>query len=280
MRKKENEQFLISKIHNEYTSGDCVQIMLTYDNSMTVVGNEGVIYHATDLEDIDIHKYITDDRRKKFPLCDIPMHYEREFLRKRIFVNQLFNYNQPYVIVHDGIPEKIIVSKVDDNSFLIQNIPRVTESDILIEPRPKQALKRLVTEDSIVIDNDGKICDIWLPKEKCDKDRIEFIKYLEKNNIYYEFGSDGSIRYSSVRTSVVPNSFISSSGQKCLIIPNNNDFDIKMVSTKKLYNNLTCAKVYDLTYNIQDHLNNLNELKDQVKYLKAPKVKKKVLKKL
>ena len=43
---------------------------------------------------------------------------------------------------------------------------------------------------------------------------------------------------------------------------------------------MTCAKVYDLTYNIQDHLNNLNELKDQVKYLKAPKVKKKVLKKL
>lgn len=60
MRKKDNEQFLISKIHNKYTSDDCVQIMLTYDNSMTVVGNEGVIYHATDLEDIDIYKYIKD----------------------------------------------------------------------------------------------------------------------------------------------------------------------------------------------------------------------------
>ena len=42
---------------------------------------------------------------------------------------------------------------------------------------------------------------------------------------------------------------------------------------------MVSAKIYNLTYNIEEGLKKLYELRNEIKYLKEPKIKKKLLKK-
>ena len=59
----------------------------------------------------------------------------------------------------------------------------------------------------------------------------------------------------------------------------NIDFDIKIVITEEIKDDMVSAKIYNLTYNIEEELKKLYELRNEIKYLKEPKIKKKLLKK-
>ena len=282
MRKTENNRVTIHKIHNKFTSDDCVQIMLSYSNNLTIIDNNGVMFHATDLDDINTNKYLTDERRKQFPFSDIPTHYEKNLFlfAKRFFINQLFNYNQPYVVIHDGVPEKIMFSKIENESFFIQNIPQISKPEVIIKSDTSSILKELANKNSFIINYNGGFVNIWTTKEERDSDRLKFITYLVKNNIDFNIRDDDLISIlSPIRISAMPSSLVPQNSQKCIITPNNNDFDIKIVITEEIKDDMVSAKIYNLTYNIEEELKKLYELRNEIKYLKEPKIKKKLLKK-
>lgn len=65
--KKNKENFIARKLHDQYVGNNCAQVMLGYNDHMTVIGNDGILFHATGAEEdsIDIFKYLEDERKKE-----------------------------------------------------------------------------------------------------------------------------------------------------------------------------------------------------------------------
>ena len=105
----------VKKIKSCYVGDDCVQIMFAYNDGLTILSPEGVVYHENGTNNEYINKYLDDERRKKFPYSDIPMH--KELFGFKI-TNQILDFNKSYLRFFDGnIVENYVVK--DGNEALI-----------------------------------------------------------------------------------------------------------------------------------------------------------------
>lgn len=98
-----NAYTYVSRIPEHYTGSDCVQLMIGYKDYITMFNKEGVLYHYSPEDVINVNKYLSDDRRFNFPYHDIPEHIERRLLGTYNFTNQLLNYEEPYVSVSGNV---------------------------------------------------------------------------------------------------------------------------------------------------------------------------------
>ena len=86
----------VQKVDSHYVGNECVQVMMGYRGCMLLLNPNGLIYH--DQENCDyINKYLDDDRRNQFPYSNIPYHNQRVGFRKYKYVNQLLEYDTPYL---------------------------------------------------------------------------------------------------------------------------------------------------------------------------------------
>lgn len=100
---KKNAYTYVSRIPECYTGDDCAQVIIGYKRYITMFDKNGVLYHYSPENVINVNGYLSDDRRFQFPYHDIPEHIERRHLGKYRFANQLLNYEEPYVTVSGNV---------------------------------------------------------------------------------------------------------------------------------------------------------------------------------
>lgn len=122
---------IVQRIESHYVGDDCIQVMAPYQNSLTVLDKNDIIFRSHNGEET-VNKYITDERRKQFPYHDIPSFNAKRGFKKYRYHNELFNFEEPYVRIVDGMfiesfavkdgKEALLLNKIliakDDTKFL------------------------------------------------------------------------------------------------------------------------------------------------------------------
>lgn len=93
----EKSKEYVQKIKSHYVGNDCVQVMIPYQNALTIVSPDGMLYHHTPESRIYVNKYLEDERRKQFPYSNIPTHYSRILFKKFAYTNQILDFDKPYI---------------------------------------------------------------------------------------------------------------------------------------------------------------------------------------
>lgn len=187
---------IVKKIMNKYIIGDTAQIMEGYKSTMSVISNSGIIFNARGIEpkDIEINTYLTDERREDFPYSDKPIHYSKKFLREKLlYINMLLRINKPHLVIKSGIPFVCYVSEINGKFVLITKPLCLSNCnrDYINEEKRRKLLDNLMTcEDNqklYIIDAFGRQINLSASQEEKHKNFLEFLDYLDENNIKYEY---------------------------------------------------------------------------------------------
>lgn len=178
-------------IKPEYVSDDCVQVMLGYTKNMSVFGMQGLQFHSEEIGNIITNGYVLDDRRFQFPYSDRPTHYTKKlFCPKVFYVNQLFDFGKPYIVVKDGCIEKIELYQTQQkrtvlfDSFLIPGEEEAErfyiESGKVVQfinekTRPQVGYQRFIIEST------GRLLNL----EECAV--ASFRDFLDREGINYTY---------------------------------------------------------------------------------------------
>lgn len=87
---------IIKRVPSHYVGDDCLQEMVGYKDALMILSPEGVIYQDTNTEN-KINEYLNDERRHQFPYSNIPTHYQKVLFKKYLFINQILNFETPYL---------------------------------------------------------------------------------------------------------------------------------------------------------------------------------------
>lgn len=109
----------VKRIEKHYVGDDCVQYMINYKDAITVISPEGILFHSKNDSDLYTNKYLEDGRKIQFPYSIIPVHYQKKGLTKITYVNQLFDFNKPYIKIFDGHIYEYFAIKDDNQALLI-----------------------------------------------------------------------------------------------------------------------------------------------------------------
>ncbi len=120
---------MIEKIHSHYVADNYIQIMLGYSNYLLLFGNNDLMYYKSFIESDSLIRegsknvYLEDERKNNFPYSQIPEHIERVLLfRKLIFVNQILDFEKPYIRINDGFITKMTAFKDGDEALVHMKI--------------------------------------------------------------------------------------------------------------------------------------------------------------
>lgn len=114
---------IVQRIEGQYVDDECIQTMIPYKRTMTVLNQDGILFHHKAGSNLYINKYLHDERRSHFPYFNIPIHHARIGLKKVSYTNQLFEFEKPYIIVRDGLVSESFAIKDSKQALLItQNI--------------------------------------------------------------------------------------------------------------------------------------------------------------
>lgn len=118
-----NYNQIIQKIEWQYVSDECVQVMIPYENTITILNKDGILFHHKPDSNLYINKYLKDERRKKFPYSNIPRHISKVNLFKKMnYTNQLLNFEESYIKISDGIISENFAVKEKQEALMICNI--------------------------------------------------------------------------------------------------------------------------------------------------------------
>lgn len=170
----------IYKIHNCFTSYDCIQIMLGYENYSLLFGNNDLMYYNNLIDDNPFKNqkyknvYLTEPRKVRFPYSSIPEHKERiNLFDKWIFANHIIDYNEPYIQMSDQFLIKRVAYQENGQAFIysdILNNQRIEEKSIIINIEQLQKCfnseflknyddntynnKYIISNDGVILSND------------------------------------------------------------------------------------------------------------------------------
>lgn len=147
--KKANE--IIQRIKSYYVADDCIQTMVPYRDGITILSQNDILFHCKKNSNYYINKYLQDERRKQFPYSNIPTHYSRVGLfDRRSYVNQLFEYDKPYIRIVDGNIIESYAIKDNDEALLINKVmPTFKRTGY----RTRDELEKLLDKSSYPNDN-------------------------------------------------------------------------------------------------------------------------------
>lgn len=118
--KKTNE--IVQRIQSHYVGDDCIQIMFPYQDALTIVNQDGMLYHHKPGSSVYVNKYLEDERRKQFPYSNIPTHFSKVRFRKIAYTNQLLDFEKPYIKIGDGYFSESFVIKDNNQALLTTSI--------------------------------------------------------------------------------------------------------------------------------------------------------------
>ncbi len=165
-----NVKEIVQKIESQYVGEDCIEYIVPYGNSITMLNEDGILFHSDTDSDLYINKYLEDERRKNFPYSNIPIHYlnvSKNFKRSNSnsiisYTNQLFEFEKPYIRIGDGIIESFVIK--DNNEALIIN--KVLNFSKRTEYMKREEIERLFEKNT----EDEKAYLIYLSGKMFNKD--------------------------------------------------------------------------------------------------------------
>lgn len=245
----------VAKIHDRYVGENCAQLMIPYFTTMTVFNNSEMLFHADEINNIVLNSYLHDERREQFPYHDIPIHYTKKlFQKKMVYVNQIYDFNKPYILIRSGVPQQYYVSKTNDGAIVIQqNLELANHNRMFFNTEEMHSfLRELLSckngEQSFAMEADGRFLN-FVSKEERMIELNKFLDYLEENNIYYKY--DGYNLYFSDITdkSKIPNTMIPTDGSIFIVKINGSEIKIKLVNITSMDKDYSRLSLYDLPIN-------------------------------
>lgn len=263
---------IVQKIEKQYVSSDCIQTMIPYENTITILNQDGIIFsNDTKYSKGYINKYLKDERRFNFPYSNIPIHYERLGFKKIAFTNQLLEFDKPYFKISDGYVEQRVAIKDNNEALLVKNI---IEPNSYIDYMTYNELEEFISkkdsdEQVFYVNADGSLPngDIVLPtKEKIYdyiKDTLlrnvnDFKEYQEDdpNSIVSRYLKQNPIFLNYIEESIKKNLDLSLidfnikiGSSPIVIIRVKDDIKIEVVEPTYLKDNLFQVEIYNLPVN-------------------------------
>ena len=118
---------VVQRIDSHYVGDDCVQVMFPYNEALTILNQDGMLFHHKPGSDVYVNKYLADERRKQFPYSNIPTHFSNIMFHKFAFANQLLDFEKPYIRIGDGFCSESYAVKDNNQALLINNIIKPDE---------------------------------------------------------------------------------------------------------------------------------------------------------
>lgn len=112
---------ITTRMRRHYIGNGFIQIMCAYQESLAVIGNEGIKYGRI-IGKETINSYLDDKRKNIFPYSRIPEHFELGFSNNYKYVNQILNINEPYIEVLDRHLQELYVTQGEEGTFLTTKI--------------------------------------------------------------------------------------------------------------------------------------------------------------
>ncbi len=120
---------VIQKIEKQYVGEDCIQMMIPFKKCITILNQDGILFHQMKGSNLlYINKYMEDERRKQFPYYNIPLHNARVGFNVLTYTNQLLEYGKPYIKIGDGKISENYVLKEKDEAVLVNATMEVNKN--------------------------------------------------------------------------------------------------------------------------------------------------------
>lgn len=190
---------MAAKMHNHYVNENYIQIMLGYQDYLLFFGNNNLMYNSN--IDLATNAYLNDKRKKYFPYSQIPEHIEKVSLfKKMIFVNQIIDFEKPYIRINDGLITKVTAFKDGSDAIVhtkvlngkISNKKTKTISREELETYLKTGslvqLDESEYENTCIFDMKGILCDPRLELEQkwIDEEKERLSRIIDENDCYKE----------------------------------------------------------------------------------------------
>ena len=198
---------MVAKMHSHYVADDYIQIMLAYRDYLLLFGNNDLMYFRNFIEshpsisEGSRNVYLDDERKKNFPYSQIPEHIERVLLfRKLKFVNQILDFEKPYIRINDGFITKITAFKDGDEAIVHTKIlngklcdektKTITREELetYLKTGSLEQLDENEYEDTSIFDMNGKLYNPRLELEQkwIDEEKERLSRIIDESDRYKE----------------------------------------------------------------------------------------------
>ena len=198
---------MVVKMHSHYVADNYIQIMLAYHNYLLLFGNNDLMYFRNFIEshpsisEGSRNVYLDDERKNNFPYSQIPEHIERVLLfRKLNFVNQILDFEKPYIRINDGFITKITAFKDGDEAIVHTKIlngklcdektKTITREELetYLKTGSLEQLDENEYEDTSIFDMNGKLYNPRLELEQkwIDEEKERLSRIIDESDRYKE----------------------------------------------------------------------------------------------
>jgi len=155
----------IERIPECYINEDCGQVVFPFKKYMFLFGDKGLMYYRNYTSgEYEGNTYLTDKRKDSFPYSSIPEHMEREGLfKKNTYVNQILEYDKPYLRLFDGSIAKSTLFKSKDGALLhTKSFPCYSWTHGITKNVSRAELDVYLTYGCITDSNDEKYNSVYV----------------------------------------------------------------------------------------------------------------------
>ncbi len=167
---------MILKLPTDYVQDDYLQLMITYREFLMLYGNNKLLFYKNYLQDDYLdnytNDYLKDPRKEFFPYSNIAEHIEKIKFWKMHVINQILDFNKTYISVNDGMINKLIAFKDNNNSFVYSKL--LNNKDV---QSPKTKIVSTLEIKNYLIS--GMMKEI-------DDEQYDFISILNTNGFLYQ----------------------------------------------------------------------------------------------
>ena len=158
-----DDKEIISKIKEKYVKNNSALIKIPFKGyyGITFFDESGIKYHEYDKSNLFINKYTDDERRFSFPDSNMPISYKRKGLKKYKYINQIIDFEKPYIIISNGNVIELYAVKSGDEAILFDSLllPEKREFKILTKEELEKLINDKLVNDSIFSPNGGIYTD-------------------------------------------------------------------------------------------------------------------------
>lgn len=277
----------VNEIDSKYVGSDCAQIMVPFDKSLSIFNENDLTFYGRGYKEnkIDNSYYTQDQRKNQFPYNDIPYHWTRKsLLTKVLYVNQLFDFNKPYILIRDGILNECYVAKENNKTYIIENYFGLDEKDVTIKKYIENGkvydfFGELINNNdgkkTYIIDSTGKHLNICFDENERKQKKYELIEFLKQKKLLDSF-DENNIWYHNGEFILEDNFMLPGDNPLFMIKLDGNEMQIKYIELSNINEDITKVMSFDIPierYNLEQ----ISEIvKKSTKKLKEPVFSKKL----
>ena len=235
----------IAKIPNSLVEQNGTQIMVPYEKTVALFDNNGLVCR------------VKNGDNSNNPSFGFEVKY----------INHLFEFNKPYILVKDGLVKQYTVLKSRQDFYVISEEleKQNAKADFVTKTGYYDLFSKLMEakegEQVYAIDDEGRLLNPCSKEELNDELRA-FINYLQQCNIDYRYDSYGMVYNIKVNGIEIPNKLLDLSNSIYIIKTNGKDIKIKVIRPLLICKSCIRLSIYDMPVNEYslEQINNLISL--------------------